>query len=81
MAGIEEIDQGAVFPFKQPDLQVPHETAGSEPEVIPHQHDRLNMLAIAVPERGDQFCVLFAPPGEEPLLELVQDDQHFPPRG
>ncbi len=39
MAGIEQIDQGAVIPFKQLDLQVPHEAAGSEPEIIPHQHE------------------------------------------
>ena len=79
MAGIEEIHQGAVLPFEQSDLQVPHESAGSEPEIIPHQHNRLNMLAIAVPKRGDQFCVLFTPPGEQPLLELVEDQQHFTP--
>ena len=78
MAGIEEIHQGAVLPFEQADLQVPHEPAGGEPEIIPHQHDRLNMLAIAVPKSGDQFRVLLTSLGMEPLLELVQDQQHLP---
>ena len=35
------------------------------------------MLAIAVPQGGDQFGVLLTPPGMEPLLELVQDQQHL----
>ena len=77
MAGIKEIHEGAVLPFNQSDLQVPHEPAGGEPEIIPHQHDRLNMLAIAVPKSGDQFRVLLASLGMEPLLELVQDQQHL----
>ena len=80
MAGIEEIHQGAVLALEQSDLQVPHEPAGGEPEIIPHQHDRLNMLAIAVPKSGDQFRVLLASLGMEPLLELIQDQQHLPLR-
>ena len=35
------------------------------------------MLAVALPQGGDQFGVLLAPPGEEPLLELVEDQQHL----
>ena len=80
MAGIEQIHQGTVLTFEQSDLQVPHESAGGEPEIIPHQHDRLNMLAIAVPKSGDQFRVLLTSRGMEPLLELVQDQQHLPLR-
>ena len=77
MAGIEEIHQGAVVPFDQSDFQVPHEPAGGEPEIIPHQHNRLHMLAIAVTKSGDQFRILLASLGMEPLLELVQDQQHL----
>ena len=36
-----------------------------------------SMLAIALPKGGDQFRVLLAPLGMEPLLELVQDQQHL----
>ena len=38
------------------------------------------MLAIAVPKSGDQFGVLLASLGMEPLLELIQDQQHLPLR-
>ena len=67
-------------PSTRSDLQVPHEPGRRHPEIIPHQHNRLNMLAIAVPKSGDQFRVLLASLGMEPLLELVQDQQHLPLR-
>ncbi len=67
-------------PATRSDLQIPHEATGGEPEIVPHQHNRLRMLAIAVPKRGDQLRVLFTSLGMEPLLELVQDEQHLPPR-
>ena len=38
------------------------------------------MLAIALPKGGDQFRVLLTSLGMEPLLELVQDQQHLPLR-
>ena len=79
MARIEEIDGSDVLPFEQSDLQVPHEPAGGHPEIIPHHHDRLHMLAVALPQGGDQFRVLLTPLGMEPLLELIQDQQHLPP--
>ena len=37
------------------------------------------MLAVALPQGGDQFRVLLTPLGMEPLLELVQDQQHLLP--
>ena len=77
MAGIKEIHESAVLPFDQSDFQVAHEPAGGEPEIIPHHHNRLNMLAIALPKGGDQFRVLLTPLGMEPLLELIQDEQHL----
>jgi hypothetical protein len=78
MAGIEEIHQGAVLAFKQSDLQVPHEPACGEPEIVPHEHHGLDMLAIAVPKSGDQFSFLLTPPSMEPLFELVEDQQYLP---
>ena len=50
---------------------------GRHPEIIPHHHDRLDMLAVALPKGGDQFRVLLTPLGMQPLLELVQDQQHL----
>ena len=77
MAGIEEIDQGTVFTFDQPGFQVPHESAGGEPEIISHQDDRLKMLPITMTECGDQLRVLLTPPGKQPLLELVEHEQNL----
>jgi hypothetical protein len=71
MAGIEEIHKGAVLALKKSDFQFFHETTGGKPEIIAHKHDRLNMLAIALPKRSDQFAVLLPSFRMEPLLELV----------
>ena len=75
---IEEINGCRVFAFEQANLQIPHEPGRRHPEIIPHQHNRLNMLAIAMTQGGDQFGVLLTPLGMEPLLELIQDQQHLP---
>ena len=80
MVEVEEINGCRVLPFDKADLQIPHEPGRRHPEIIPHQHNRLNMLAIAVPKSGDQFRVLLTSLGMEPLLELVQDQQHLPLR-
>src|SRR5208337_2376714 len=53
------------------DFQGIHEPGRCHPEVISHQLDRLDMLAIAVPQSGEQLGVLLASVGVEPLLELV----------
>ena len=74
---VEEIDEGDVRVRFQVDLQVAHEPAGGQPEVVPDQHDRLDVLAVALPQGGDQLGVLLALPGEEPLLELVEDQEHL----
>ena len=58
--GSKRSTRALLSPFNQPDFQIPHEPAGGKPEIIPHHHDRLDMLAIAVPKSGDQFRVLFA---------------------
>ncbi len=79
MARIEQVDQGAVLPFDHPDLQVAHEPAGGQPEVVADQDEGLDMLAIALPEGVDQVRARLTSPGEEPLLELVEDDQHLVP--
>ena len=77
MVTVEEINGCRVLPFEKGDLQVPHEPGRRHPEIIPHHHDRLEMFAVALTKRGDQLGVLLAPLGKEPLLKLVQDQQHF----
>src|SRR4051794_11578153 len=77
MTGIEEIHQGAVLTLDHSDSQSPHEAAGGEPEIIPHQYNRLNMLAIAVPKASNQFAVLLGSLRMEPLFKLIQDQQHL----
>ena len=74
---VEEVDHGEFSLLDQADLQVPHEPGRRHPEVVADHHDRLDVLAVALPQRGDQLRVLLAPPGEEPLLELVEDQQHL----
>ena len=75
--GSKRSTSGDVLALEQSDLQVPHEPAGRQPEIIPHHHDRLDMLAIALTKGGDQFRVLLTSLGMEPLLELIQDQQHL----
>ena len=69
--------RGRVLAFEKSDLQIPHEPGRGHPEIIAHHHDCLDMLAIAMPKRGDQFRILLTSPGKEPLLELIQDQQHL----
>src|SRR5271157_4423450 len=77
---VEEINGCRALPFDKADLQIPHEPGRRHPEIIPYQHNRLNMFAIAVPKSGDEFRVLLTPPRVKPLLELVQDQQYLPLR-
>ena len=74
---VEEVGQGAVLSLEEPDFQVAHEPARGEPEVVADHHDGLEMLAVALPQRGDQLGVGLVPPGEQPLLELVEHEQHL----
>ena len=77
MGWIEEI-HGSSVPIRQEvDLQFPHEPGRSHPEVVTHHHNRLDMLTIALPKSGDQFGALVTTLRMKPLLELVQDQQHF----
>ena len=77
MLQVEQIDEGDIRVRFQVDLQLAHEPAGGQPEIVPDQDDRLDVLAVALPQGGDQLGVLLALPGEQPLLELVEDQQHL----
>ncbi len=49
MARLKEIDESDILIRDEIDLQILHEATDGEPEIIPHQHHHLSMLAIAVP--------------------------------
>ena len=49
----------------------------AHPKVIAHHDDALHALAVALPQSLGQFRVLFSPLGVQPLLELVEDDEHL----
>src|SRR5262245_61152541 len=58
MAGIEKINSGGVLALDQPDFQGIQEPCRRHPEIVTHQHSRLNMLTIAMTKSVDQFRVL-----------------------
>ena len=58
-------------------MQVAHEAAHGQPEVVAHQDHRLDPLPVALPERLGEFGVLPSLGGVKPLLELVEDDEHL----
>ena len=75
----KEIDRSRVLAFNKPNLQFPHEAGGRHPEIIPHHDDALHPAAIALSQSLHELGVLLLLPGMEPLLELVEDEQHFFP--
>ena len=77
MLDVEEIDERDVRAGFQVDLQIPHESTGGEPEVVAHHDDRLDVRAVALPQGGHQLRAFHLRAGVEPLLELVEDDQHL----
>src|SRR5271166_6595522 len=76
---VEEVNGGDVSIRDQVDLEVFHESSRRHPEVVPHEAERLHVLAIALPECGHKRLGLFTLSGEEPLLELVEDHQYLAP--
>ncbi len=77
MAEVEKINEGRVLALEQLNFQVRHEPADREPEIVPDQDERLQMLAVALTQGGGQLGVFLGPPGMEPLLELVEDQEHL----
>ena len=74
---VEEVDRRRVFPLDQPDFELAHEAGRRHPELIAYRDDRLHTLAVALPHRGDQIVIISRTATEEPLLELIQDQQNF----
>ena len=48
MERIEQIDQGNVLTLHKFDVQVRHETAKRRPEIVAHQEQALDLLAVAL---------------------------------
>ncbi len=77
MFEIEEVHGGRVPTVHHADLQAPEESRQIHPEVVAHQDQGLNPLAVALPQGIFQRAPATGPLPEEPLLELVQHDQDF----
>ena len=77
MIDVEEIDRRGVLAFNEANLQLPHEPGRRHPEIIAHHDDALHPSAVALPQGLNQFRILFFLLGVQPLLELVEDDQHL----
>ena len=75
MDQVEQVDQGGVPALDELDVQLAHEPAQGDPEVIPHHDDGLDAIAVALPQRAGQLRVAIAPTGVQPLLELIEDDE------
>ncbi len=64
---VEEVDGGGVLALDDPDLQVPHEPGRRHPEVVPDHDDRLDVVAVALPQGGDQLGVGLGPRGRRAI--------------
>jgi hypothetical protein len=74
---VEQVGQGRVLTLEQIDLQFDHEPRRRQPEIVSHHHHALDAPAVTLPQGLHQLRVLLFLPGVQPLLELVQDDQHL----
>jgi hypothetical protein len=75
---VQKVDQRAVLPFPQGDLQFAEKPADGQPEVVADKDQALDRLAVALPQGLDQFGPPLAPVGVQPLLELIEHEEHLP---
>ena len=79
MLAIEQIDGGDIAGRQEIDLEVAHEPSRRHPEIVSDQAEGLKVLAVALPQGRDKFRPLGRRVSEQPLLELVQNDQRLGP--
>ena len=75
-AGDQKDQPAGCFLRQNRNLQALHEPANRKPEIIPHHDNALQPSAITVAQ-AHEFGVRFVSPGVQPLLELVQHQQHL----
>src|SRR5262249_1312724 len=74
---IEEINKPGIFAFHKANFHCLHEPADGEPEIIPHQDEALDSSPIALSQRLHEFRIHVTLLCMEPLLELVEHQQHL----
>ena len=77
MFEVKQISQRTVVTFNETNFQFSEETTDSQPKIIPNHHDALHSSSVTLPEGLHQFGVLFFLLRVQPLLELIEDDQHL----
>ena len=70
-------DTRAVLAVRKVHVQLAQERRDRHPEIIPHDDDRLDSRAVALPDALDQFGPSGAGWRVQPLLELIEDEQEF----
>ena len=58
-------------------MQDTQEPAHGQPEVVPHHHQRLDPIPVALPRAWASSVSLLSFRGVQPLLELIEDDEHL----
>ena len=74
---VEPVDTRAVLAVRKVHVQLAQERRDRHPEIIPHDDDRLDSRAVALPERLDQFRSLRCRVRVQPLLELIENEQEL----
>ena len=77
MAQVEQIDGGEIPALQKFNFQIGEKPSHHHPEIIADHHDGLHSPTVALTKSLDQLRVVLVPPGVEPLLELVEDNQHL----
>ena len=77
MADGKQINGRHIIAGHKVNFQFHAESSCRHPEVIPHHDDALHSITVTLPQGLYQFGVLFLLRGVQPLLKLVEDNQHF----
>ena len=75
--GLKELDSRRIVAFLHGHFDVAEEACDSHPEVVANQHERLQAAAIALADRQQELGSRVIHVMVQPLLELIEDDQHL----